>query len=103
MQIIPATAKWVASELGEVYSSESLFDEETNIRYGCYYLNYLFSKLKTTSAVICAYNAGETAALLWIDEKGEVDKDKITFKETKNYYSKVISYYNTYKNSEIFK
>lgn len=103
MQIMPSTAKWISGELGENFEKDDLFDEETNIRFGCFYLKYLYSKLKTTGAVICAYNAGETAALLWVNESGEIDESKITYSETKNYFKKVTSYYETYKNSQIFK
>ncbi len=100
MQIIPKTGAWIAGELNENFSKEELINEETNIKYGCFYLNYLFSKFNSLDAVICAYNAGETVVRGWLNETGEVDENKITYAETKNYYKKVLEYYNTYKNSE---
>ena len=103
MQIIPSTAKWIAGELGENFDKENLFDPETNIKYGCFYLNYLYSKFEKMSAVLCAYNAGESVAIFWVDESGEIDEDKITYPETKNYLKKVQSYYKVYKNSQICK
>ena len=42
MQIMPDTFKWIAEKLGEVYSEGLLYDPETNIRYGTYYLSYLY-------------------------------------------------------------
>lgn len=101
MQIIPSTAKWIAESLGEEYSDGMLFDAETNIRFGCFYLNYLFNKFNDVGTVICAYNAGESVVRNWFDNSGKVDVEKITFLETKNYYKKVIGYYNIYKNKQI--
>ncbi len=101
MQMIPSTASWVADELGEEYSRDRLFEPDTNIKYGCFYLRYLFDKFDDIEIVVCAYNAGENAVLLWLDDNGKLVKDKISYKETKNYLSKVMGYYNIYSNSNI--
>ena len=101
MQIIPLTAKWIASEFNEEYSEEKLYDAETNIKYGCFYLNYLYEKLNNMDAVICAYNAGETVVKNWLDNTGNVIAEKISYSETKNYYKKVKGYYSIYKHKEI--
>ncbi len=101
MQLMPSTAKWIASELSNDYSDENLYDPETNINYGCFYLNYLYQKFNNTDVVICAYNAGETAVLAWIDDDGNLSEDKISYSETKKYLKKVKSYYRVYKISEI--
>jgi soluble lytic murein transglycosylase len=101
MQIIPSTANWIADELDEKIDDNSLFDEETNIKFGCFYLNYLFSKFKTKNAVICAYNAGEGAVQKWLDENGEVVLSKIDYSETLNYLKKVNGYYSIYKSHEL--
>ena len=98
MQIIPSTAKWIAEEFDEIYSKEALLTSETNIKYGCFYLNYLFSKFKNIDVVICAYNAGEGVVDDWLDENGVLIEDKISYKETKVYYSRVKSFYEVYKN-----
>ena len=98
MQIIPSTAKWIADEFDENYSMESMLTSETNIKYGCFYLNYLFSKFDKMDIVICAYNAGEGAVQNWLDENGELDESKIDYEETKNYLSRVRNYYKVYKN-----
>lgn len=102
MQIIPSTASWIAESLGEQYDSSNLFDPETNIKYGCYYLNYLFSKFKSTDVVICAYNAGEVAVKNWLDENDCLVRDKISYSETKNYLNRVEKFYNVYKSDKIF-
>lgn len=44
MQLMPDTAEWIAhkyNEDGAGYSFDSLYDPETNIRYGTWYLGYL--------------------------------------------------------------
>ena len=89
MQIMPATAKWIASELNEDYSKEKLYDPETNIRYGSFYLKYLFDKFPDLDTVLACYNAGEGNVSLWINEYGIVDYQLISFKETANYINKV--------------
>lgn len=100
MQIIPSTAKWISEELDDFYLKENLFDAETNIRYGCFYLNYLFSKFNSINEVICAYNAGEGVVRQWLDENGNLIESKISIGETKIYYEKVKTYYENYKNKQ---
>lgn len=44
MQLMPDTAEWVAHKLGEDgadYSFDNLYDPQTNIRFGTWYLGYL--------------------------------------------------------------
>lgn len=96
MQLIPATAKWIAGKFTEIYEENKMYDPETNIKYGCFYLNYLYEKFKNFDVVICAYNAGEVAVKKWLDENGNLVEAKIDYKETKNYYLKVKGYYNVY-------
>lgn len=102
MQIMPATGKWISEKLGEEFSAENLLDPETNIKYGCYYLNYLFSKFKDKEVVIAAYNAGENVVKQWLNEDGSLNRDKINYSETKKYLAKVLKFYERYKKSEIF-
>ncbi|MBR3885797.1 MAG: lytic transglycosylase domain-containing protein [Clostridia bacterium] len=100
MQLLPKTARWIAEELNEDYSKEKMFEPEVNIRYGCFYLKYLFDKFKTPEIVICAYNAGEGKVLEWIDE-GNLDRDEIDYEETRNYLAKVERFYRIYNNKLI--
>lgn len=97
MQIIPSTAKWIASEFDEIYSKESLLTAETNIKYGCFYLRYLFDKFNDIDIVICAYNAGETIVKNWLDDNGNLDESLISYKETKLYLSRVREFYQLYQ------
>jgi soluble lytic murein transglycosylase len=76
-----------------------MFNEETNIKFGCFYLNYLFSKFKDKDVVICAYNAGEGVVRNWINEDGSLDRSKISFDETKKYLERVNVFYDSYKSN----
>lgn len=62
MQIMPATASGIAQRLGEKTVGD-LFDPETNIRYGIFYLHEkLIIYNNNIDAVLTAYNAGGTVA-----------------------------------------
>ena len=100
MQILPSTGKWIAGKLGVEFDNETLFSPEQNIKFGCFYLRYLFNKFDDLDSVICAYNAGEGKVLDWI-EGGKLKKDKIDYQETKNYLEKVSHYYRLYNNKLI--
>ena len=96
MQILPKTAKWIAKQLNVAFDETILLDRETNIRFGCFYLRYLFDKFDDFDIVVCAYNAGEGKVLNWI-QNGKLDESLIDYAETKNYLSKVKRFYNMYK------
>ena len=48
MQLLPSTAEWVAGKFGETYREGSLFEPDTNIKYGCWYLGYLIRRFEGT-------------------------------------------------------
>lgn len=94
MQIMPATFTWLSSDkLGENYDVGMLYDPETNIKYGTYYLSYLFLEFGDWETVYAAYNCGPNKVKEWqTDEEYSTDGgklQKIPIKETKSYVSKV--------------
>lgn len=103
MQITVETGAWAAKEMGySTFSKEDLYDEEYNIRMGCWYLRRLNDTFdKDLDLTIAAYNAGPTNVQSWLDnEKYSSDGksiDYIPFGETKKYVDKVNTYYNVYK------
>lgn len=111
MQMMPETFLWLSSSehLGENLDVDSVYDPEVSIRYGCYYLRYLFQKFYNWDTVFAAYNGGEGNVAKWLvdpeysDGKGNLTH--IPFKETRNYVKKVnrnIKYYkNTYYQNEV--
>ena len=103
MQITVQTAEWAAKEMGySTFSKEDLYDEEYNIRMGCWYLRRLNDIFNgDLDLTIAAYNAGPTNVQSWLqDEKYSSNGksiDYIPFGETKKYVDKVNTYYNVYQ------
>lgn len=102
MQIAPQTGKW-AGELLEIenYNEDILFNPDTNIRIGTWYINRLFKEFDgNLDLVLAAYNAGSGNVNKWLtDEKhcsDGVNLDKIPFKETEEYLVRVKSSYRIY-------
>ncbi|MBM9548802.1 lytic transglycosylase domain-containing protein [Leptospira sp. 201903074] len=59
MQVMPATAKWLATKEGIPFSSEKdLYDPETNLYLGVLYMNYLLERTDSVEAALLSYNAG---------------------------------------------
>lgn len=103
MQITVETGAWAAKEMGySSFTKDDLYDEEYNIRMGCWYLRRLNDTFnKDLDLTIAAYNAGPTNVQTWLDnEKYSSDGksiDYIPFGETKKYVDKVNTYYHVYE------
>ena len=103
MQITVETGEWAAKEMGfTTFSKDDLYDEEYNIRMGCWYLRRLNDTFDgDLDLTIAAYNAGPTNVQTWLDnEKYSSDGksiDYIPFGETKKYVDKVNTYYHVYE------
>lgn len=96
MQILPSTAEYIAkSLLNEEYNLDKLLEPETNIRYGCCYLNYLKNKFEDERTLLCAYNAGETNVIKWLNDKNLSENgkklDNIPYLATQIYVNKIMS------------
>lgn len=92
MQILPTTAQDVADRLDITIEENDLFDVDTNIKIGCYYLSYLL-KMFDGNIVnsLCAYNWGLNNVKNWIND-GNIDESgsitNIPVKETRDYIKK---------------
>lgn len=100
MQIMPESGKWIADTIGvEDFDESMLYNPETNIQLGTWYLSYLISTFEDSDQAICAYNAGPTNVKKWIEDE-QYYKDgtlhTIPFNETKNYLKKVTIFYYIY-------
>lgn len=62
MQITPETGKWISKNMKlDSFDSEQLYDPETNIKLGCWYLDSLKTQFNNElSVAIAAYNGGST-------------------------------------------
>ncbi len=96
MQIMPATAKWIARQLGvKRFDSREMDDPERNIQFGTYSLRHLPDSLDGSPVLAtAAYNAGPGRAQRW--RTGEpmeaaVYIETIPFNETRDYVKKVMS------------
>lgn len=103
MQMTPRTFAWLTSSehLGENLTSLELFDPEVSIRYGTYYLKYLFTRFRNWDTALAAYNAGEGNVAEWLEDdeysNGDGTLKYIPFKETRNYVKKVNKAIENYK------
>lgn len=102
MQITEKTGSWGAEKIKLAnYSTNQLFDPETNIEIGCWYLSVLYKEFKSTDLVLAAYNGGSGNVSKWLKDSS-LSKDgkslsKIPFKETELYVKKVRNCYEIYK------
>lgn len=90
MQIMPTTAVFISSQFDEEYNKDNLFISEINIKYGCFFLRYLFDKYADEIYVLACYNAGEGVVLSWAIN-GKLKIEDIKYQETKNYVKKILS------------
>lgn len=70
MQLMPDTAEWIAHKLQlSGYAFERMLDPESNIRFGCWYLNYLSRLFRGDPvAVTAAYHAGQGQVKVWLSD-----------------------------------
>jgi soluble lytic murein transglycosylase len=96
MQVMPATAKWIARKLGwSNYHGGMLHDINTNVNMGTYYMRYTLDQFQGQEAMAtAAYNAGPSRAKKWAADKpleGAIYAETIPFSETRNYVKKVLA------------
>lgn len=96
MQLMPATAEWVAKQLGIPNFRQNLVsDVNTNLQLGTYYLKHVLSTLDNQPLLAsAAYNAGPGRARRWRDDtrilEGAIYAETIPFNETRDYVKKVL-------------
>ena len=98
MQIIPPTARWIATRLGvKDFRVEQLGDLDTNLRFGTFYLKSVLDDLDGSPVLASAgYNAGPNRPRNWRSSlpaavEGAVFAEIIPFSETRDYVKKVLS------------
>ena len=77
-----------------------LYDPETNIRYGTYYLSLLYSEFQVWDTVYAAYNAGRGKVNEWLSDERYDNHGRlknIPYKETAEYVEKVKNRSATYE------
>lgn len=96
MQLMPATAKWVAHRMGmRDYSWARVTDAGVNAALGTYYLRHVLDDLDDSPVLAAAaYNAGPGRARKWRDSRpleGAIYAETIPFNETRDYVKKVMN------------
>jgi soluble lytic murein transglycosylase len=96
MQIMPATARWIAKRLGiKGFNTNEMQDPARNIQFGAYYLRHVQDTLDSSPVLAtAAYNAGPGRAQRWRDPRemeAAVYIESIPFAETRDYVKKVMS------------
>ncbi len=98
MQIMPATAKYVARKIGMTgFTLNNLNDTHTNITLGTQYLNMVLTNLGGSQTLAtAAYNAGPGRPRLWRSSlerqiEGAIFAETIPFSETRTYVKNVLA------------
>jgi soluble lytic murein transglycosylase len=96
MQIMPATARWIAKRLGiKRFRPSEMQDPAKNIQFGAYYLKHVQTSLDDSPVLAtAAYNAGPGRAQRWRDTRpmeAAIYIESIPFGETRDYVKKVMS------------
>ena len=105
MQLMPDTAEWIARKLQvSGYAFERMNDPESNVRFGCWYLNYLSRLfLGDPVAVTAAYHAGQGQVKVWLsdpllsDDGYTLPLSALPEGPTKNYAGRVTRDYGIYQ------
>ena len=108
MQIMPATGRQVARELGLEFSTTKLRDDwRFNARLGTHYLAGLLEEFGGSYVLaIASYNAGPNRVKQWITDNGDPRRanvdvidwiEHIPFRETRNYVMRVMEALHVYR------
>ncbi|OPX90561.1 MAG: Soluble lytic murein transglycosylase precursor [Pelotomaculum sp. PtaB.Bin104] len=101
MQIMPETGQWAAKQNGgPPFSPEQLFEVDTNIKLGTWYIADLGKEFHGDAVLIlAAYNGGRGNVREWL-ANGTLstwrDIKAIPFPETRHYVEKVLNNYDIY-------
>ena len=104
MQLMPDTAEWIAGKMKlQGYAFDRMYDPESNVRFGCWYLNYLSTLFHGDPVcVACAYHAGQGKVTAWLSDPlissdgVKLDLNRMTDGPTKTYARRVIRAYGIY-------
>lgn len=96
MQLMPATARWVAKKIGLAdYQHSMVNDTDTNLLLGTSYMRMVLEDLDNHPVLAsAAYNAGPRRARKWraaTPLEGAIYAETIPFSETRDYVKKVMS------------
>jgi len=96
MQLMPATARWVARKIGlKDFHQGRVNETDTNVLLGTSYMRLVLESLDNQTVLAsAAYNAGPGRARKWQADtslEGAIYAETIPFNETRDYVKKVMS------------
>jgi len=105
MQLMPATARWVAQQAKlDSDSAERTDEPAVNIALGTWYIRHLLDRFDGNVVyAVAGYNAGPGNVDKWLrahgDKTGDIDRfiESIPFEETRGYVKRVLRSYAAYK------
>jgi len=106
MQVTPDVGEmWAKANKIEDYKSDDLYDPETNIRAGTWYLNRALKQWSNTddpvAFALAQYNAGRKNALKWQDPLAPLDHiaflNRITYPGTRHYVEVIMDKRDQYR------
>jgi soluble lytic murein transglycosylase len=109
MQVTPEVGQmWAKANKIEDFKDDDLYDPETNIRAGTWYLNRALKRWSQTddpvTFALAEYNAGRKNALKWVDPLAPTDHtaflDRITYPGTRKYVEVIMAKRDQYR--EVF-
>jgi len=97
MQIMPDTGEWLAGKFDEKqgYTSDVLYQPETNLKYGCWYLNWLMKRYEhDRTLATAAYHAGHGTVDRWLADPSVSSDGKtlshIPYDSTRTYVARIL-------------
>jgi soluble lytic murein transglycosylase len=95
MQLMPATARWVAKQNGmKEFSADRAIEVPVNLSLGSFYLRHVLDDVGHPVLATAAYNAGPGRARRWrapTPLEGAIYAESIPFSETRDYVKKVMA------------
>ena len=102
MQIMEDTFDWIKFRMDDddaVYSD--MYDPQTNIKYGCFLLGFLYEEFGNVETAMAAYHAGRGQVNEWLADSSisadGVHLDTIPISDTAHYVDKITKAIDVYK------
>lgn len=105
MQLMDETAGWICGKMdGSGYDFDAMYDAETNVEYGCWYLNFLSQRFRGDPVLVAAaFHAGQGQVQNWLNDS-RYSSDNLTIRledmadgPTKQYAARVLNAFAAYK------
>jgi soluble lytic murein transglycosylase len=101
LQMIPPTSRRVSEKIDFPYTDDALYDPESNIRFGAWYIGHLLKKFHGQIPIGAgSYNAGPRAMMRWLEKYRDRPLDEFIelcpYTQTREYMKKALDIYARY-------